>query len=75
MTVQGNTKRIELKLSEKQGIWLTEILHQLTAVKLEGITWGELKKSYENQEIEDDFELLSFNKIRKNLLEMGLIVL
>lgn len=75
LTVQGNIKKVELKMNEKQGIWLSEILNQLTALNFEGITWGELKKSYENQDMEDDFELFWFNKIRKSLLEMGLIVL
>ncbi len=74
ISIQGNTQQIELKMSESQGNWLIAVLYQLSSSKYEGLTWGEFKKSYENEGIEDDFELFWFNKIHKNLLDLGLIV-
>jgi radical SAM superfamily enzyme YgiQ (UPF0313 family) len=67
------SKTIELKLSELQGRWLVKILNQISIYNDSMMTFLELKKDYEASKVDDDIELIWYNKIYPVLKGNGLI--
>lgn len=71
----GQQQEMVLKLPEDQGNWLAEQLTIMKGPLGEPYSWKDLTTSYEAAGIEEDFELFWFNKIRKPLLQQGLLIL
>lgn len=63
--------KIECSVSEEQGIWLKKIL---TNHSIENaITYDALQKDFEQEIVDDDFELFWHNKVLKTLSGVGLV--
>jgi hypothetical protein len=60
-------------LSEEQGKWFAKIIETLTLQNPK--TYQDLQQDFENEIINDDFELFWHNKIMKGLEGKGLILL
>jgi radical SAM superfamily enzyme YgiQ (UPF0313 family) len=70
---ESNSASIELKLSELQGKWLLKLLSEITFLSDPKISFQDIKLSYENNNVDDDFELIWYNKIYPTLKGAGLI--
>jgi hypothetical protein len=73
LVFQHEVSQVELTLSEEQGKWFAKIIETLTLQNPK--TYQDLQQDFENEIINDDFELFWHNKIMKGLEGKGLILL
>jgi hypothetical protein len=74
LTFQNRKESISIKISESQGIWLTDMLPKLSIHNTKTYTLQEVKQSYEAAALED-FELFWDNKPVNGLYRFGLLQL
>jgi hypothetical protein len=74
LSFQTRRENIEVKVDKEQGLWLAEILKQVSIYNPKTLTLQEVKESYEAVGLED-FELFWDNKPVSGLWKVGLLVL
>jgi hypothetical protein len=72
LTFQTKMDMHTIQLNKQHGIWLTEILQQISIQKNKIYTLQEIKTSYENHGL-SDFEIFWFNKPVNTLQNAGLL--
>ncbi|BAV08381.1 Radical SAM superfamily protein [Filimonas lacunae] len=74
LTFQGKKDSMEISVNQPQGIWLADMLQQLSSANMKVHTLQEVKDSYEAAGLED-FELFWDNKPVNTLHKYGLLKL
>lgn len=74
LTFQNKRDVLNIKVSEQQGAWLTEMLEKLSVYQLKTYTIQEVKQNYEAASLEN-FELFWDNKPVNGLHKFGLLQL
>jgi len=74
LTFQGKKETVSINISQPQGIWLSNMLQQLSVSNIKTYTLQEVKDSYEAAGLED-FELFWDNKPVNGLYKLGLLTL
>ena len=74
LTFQGKKESMTIQVDRQQGMWLSEILPQLSVNNRKQLSWQEVKESYEAAGLQD-FELFWDNKPVNTLYKMGLLKL
>lgn len=74
LTFQNKKESINIKVEQKQGVWLAGILQQISADAQKTYTLGDVKANYEAAGLED-FELFWDNKPVNTLHKFGLLKL
>ncbi len=74
LTFYGRQETLSIKTDKEQGLWLAEILQQLSVDNMKLLTLQEVKDSYEAAGLED-FELFWDNKPVNGLYKFGLLKL
>ncbi len=74
LTFQGKMETLNIKVDQKQGEWLAEMLEQLSVHNTRVMTYKEVKDNFEQAGLED-FELFWDNKPVNGLYKMGLLSL
>jgi hypothetical protein len=74
LTFQSRRETVNVKVDKEQGLWLAEILEQLSIDNVKTWTLQEVMNSYEAAGLED-FELFWDNKPVSGLYKVGLLVL
>ena len=74
LTFQGKKEGMTIQVDRQQGMWLSEILPQLSVNNRKQLSWQEVKESYEAAGLQD-FELFWDNKPVNTLYRMGLLKL
>ncbi len=74
LTFQNKRDVLNIKVSEQQGAWLTEMLEKLSVYRLKTYTIQEVKQDYEAASLEN-FELFWDNKPVNGLHKFGLLQL
>jgi hypothetical protein len=72
LTFQGKKEKVNISVPPSQGVWLTNILQQLSVANAKTYTLQEVKDSYEAAGL-DDFELFWDNKPVNTLHKLGLL--
>jgi hypothetical protein len=72
LTFQGKKEKVNISVQPPQGVWLTNILQQLSVANPKTYTLQEVKDSYEAAGL-DDFELFWDNKPVNTLHRLGLL--
>ncbi len=72
LTFQTKKETVNIKVDEAQGIWLANMLHQLSVANLKTYTVQEIANSYAAAGLED-FELFWDNKPISNMNKIGLL--
>ncbi len=74
LTFHNKQTTVNIKVNQDQGIWLTNILQELTPSITKAYTLQDVKESYEKAGF-DDFELFWDNKPVNGLYKFGLLTL
>jgi len=74
LTFETQQEQLNIRVDSRQGIWLSNMLNQLTVHNTKAYTLGEVKQSYEAAGL-DDFELFWDNKPVNTLYKAGLLKL